>query len=364
MDAKRRRGIRRGADAALIALGLALLALPLADNVLGLDPFKAWTENRTPAPFPELRLDSASLRSLSARLKAYYDDHFGFRGSMLRLHALAKTRLLGLSPSRRVVLGKDGWLFYADEGSIESHRRARPFEHDELERWRLALEGRRGRLAARGIRYLLVIAPDKHTIYPEFMPDRLVPVRAVSRLDQLVEHLRRASDMEIVDPRALLIEAKARERVYHCTDSHWNDRGSFLVAEEVIRRLGLPGVALCGKDAYARATTVRPGQDLACMVGLPDLMGEVSLDLVPAAPRAPRPERPRAILLGDSFAPRLEPFLGDHLRIESALWQTAIEPSLGPSEGPAAVIEVIAERKLTSPENIPTADIFRVAAAR
>ena len=37
---------------------------------------------------------------------------------------------------QRVLLGKDGWLFFADERSVESHRRVQPFSAVELAQWR------------------------------------------------------------------------------------------------------------------------------------------------------------------------------------------------------------------------------------
>jgi len=48
-------------------------------------------------------------------------------------------------------------------------------------------------------------------------------VRAVTRLDQLVAHLRAHSNVAVVDPRDALRTAKAGGILYLRTDTHWND---------------------------------------------------------------------------------------------------------------------------------------------
>src|SRR5690606_26345033 len=105
---------------------------------------------------------------------------------------------------------------------VEDYRCTDPFTREELDGWRRVLEERRDWLAARGIRYTLVFAPNAQTIYGEYLPQSMNRVRDESRLDQLIKHMRGPYGVEIIDLRAPLIAAKSQMRTYHRTDTHWN----------------------------------------------------------------------------------------------------------------------------------------------
>src|SRR5207249_4855988 len=130
-------------------------------------------------------------------------------------------------PTPSVILGRSGWLFFAGDEALASYRAVQPFTEVELAAWQRRIETRRDWLAERGICYLVVIAPNKETIYPEFMPESLNRVRPVTRLDQLVAHLRAHSSVAVVDPRDALRTAKAGGILYLRTDTHWNDVGAW-----------------------------------------------------------------------------------------------------------------------------------------
>ena len=131
----------------------------------------------SPRPVPDDRAARLVAREFPRRFERYWNDSFAFRRHLIRWHSLAKLRL-GVSPSPKALLGQDGYLFYAAEQSVDYFRAVKPFTPSELARWRDDLESRRAWLAERGIRYLVVVAPNKETIYPEFMPPEIRPVRA------------------------------------------------------------------------------------------------------------------------------------------------------------------------------------------
>src|SRR5690606_552685 len=95
------------------------------------------------------------------------------------------------------------------------------------EAWRQTLQDTYDWLTARGIAYLFVVPPDKHQVYPEEMPDS-IRRNGHSRIDQLVHHLAAHTTVPVLDLRPALHEAKMQERVYHMTDTHWNDRGAYV----------------------------------------------------------------------------------------------------------------------------------------
>ena len=84
-----------------------------------------------------------------------------------------------------------------------------PFAAKDLDAWTRVLEERRDWLAARGIAYLFVVAPNANTIYPEYMPDRIRKASFRSRLDQLIDHLKANGFFNLVDLRPALRKAKS-----------------------------------------------------------------------------------------------------------------------------------------------------------
>ena len=69
-----------------------------------------------------------------------------------------------------VTLGADGWLYLASDAAVSSFRATRPFTPGQLEGYRQTIEAQARLVGLRGIPYVLVIPPNKDTIYPEFVP--------------------------------------------------------------------------------------------------------------------------------------------------------------------------------------------------
>lgn len=353
----------------LIGVFIAVIALPLIGRALPLDTAFALAENRQPAPFPAIALKGWMLVSFPRRFERYWNDSFGFRQALIRWHSLGKIAL-GVSPSPKALIGKEGFLFYTHERSLEYFRGVAPFTPADLSQWQRSLEAREAWLRARGIRFLVVVAPNKETIYPEFMPDIYRPLRADSRLDQLLEHLRRSrSSVDILDLREPLRRAKRDVRIYHRTDTHWNDVGAYVAYGEIMRRLApwFPGDRFEPLPAD-RVVRTAAGGDLAKVLALEDRYPEERIDLTPRAPRrahrvplsvpaaVPNPEDfsafecagcgPRAIMYQDSFNTNLAPFLSEHFSRIVYGGGSRLSEELFDRERPAVFIHEIVERAL------------------
>lgn len=370
--------LRTLADLCLAILFLGLLALPALGYLSGIAPPTHETENRPLASLPAWRWTRSVLNEFPGRFEAFFNDHFGYRETLL--HGLNRVRVdwLKTSPSDHVVIGKRNWLFYTIEPVGGDYPTARPFTPEELERWRRLLEARRAWLADRGIAYLFVVAPDKQTVYPEKLPPSVRRRRqGPSRLDQLVDYLNAHSDFPILDLREPLRQAKEKERVYARTDSHWNGRGAYVGYRQIVDALAprFAGMAPWPPAAFEEVARPTPGGDLARMLGLDELLPEFDLSLRPQLPghvrrmdvgihlpRHPSWEQPfalersdtplpRAVLFHDSFAANMIPFLGEHFQRLFCLFQEPgeFDRALVSREKPDVVIQEIVERKLMLP---------------
>src|SRR5262249_27317551 len=131
----------------------------------------------------------------------------------------------------RVAVGREGWLFfpqYWDRKYGASDCRALAEEVRSL-------AGRLDRLAAHasahGVTILAAIAPDKETVYPEYMPQ---PVAVRCDLYAELWAALGGKRMRTADLRGALEASKAKEQVYFRTDSHWNPVGGWLAARTLL----------------------------------------------------------------------------------------------------------------------------------
>jgi hypothetical protein len=324
----------RGWDNALITVFVTAITLPLAGLLLQFDAGIKLQENRTLATRPEFKLERAALAEFPARFETYFNDQFGFRRRLIHWLNIGKVLGLGVSSSPKVVLGRDGWLFYG----------------------------------------VVVVAPNKSTIYPEFMPAALNRVNPRSRLDQLMDHLGKHSNLTVIDLRSPLLEAKERRQVYYRTDTHWNNQGAYSGYEQIMNIIArsLPRIKTMPRTDFQEVAVLLPGRDLAAMLGLEDVYQENFVELVHVGPwkarqveggipgEGPRvlgikprhafehPDAglPREVMFRDSFASWLIPFLSEHFSRIVFSWEYSFDRGLVEREHPDVVIQEMVERTL------------------
>lgn len=319
------------AKTSMIAIFILLLWLPTMDLAFRWDKTPEVNEKRALAPFPSFSRSLAGARSFIAGLEAYFNDHFGFRKRLIYWDQRWKRVWFGESPVSNVIIGQKGWLYYSDRLGAMDLRTKSFFSPGELQDWKSLLEGRRDWLARRGIPYIFVIAPDKQTIYPEYLPEWERTVGSMTKLDQFVAYMKTNSTVEILDLRPALLRAKAIRRTYQYTDSHWSEYGDFVACQELVQllRRQLPNVPSLSLEFFDMKTTVKKGGNLAYMLAALDTMPEKDyVSLLPRAPLKPlldtrdtknsrivqcveNPDcKGRMVIFGDSFAEGWFPFIG------------------------------------------------------
>ena len=177
----------------LVLLFVAVIALPLAVNLAGIDGADAGAENRELAAFPAIDGSLASIATFPTGFSGWFDDHFGLRSRLVRWYGESRLFVLRGSPSSAVVPGGHGWLFYGDDKAIEDYANVEPMTDAALANWRAAILAARDWLSARHIAYVFTITPDKHVIYGDEMPATIVRLGEQSRADQLFTALDRKS---------------------------------------------------------------------------------------------------------------------------------------------------------------------------
>lgn len=230
------------ADLGLAAAFILIISLPMANQWLRFAHDIESSEKRALAERPDFKL--AYLTVFPRLYEPYFNDHFPFRNQLVRWNSLLRVKLLRTSPSRLVLIGRQGWWYLRqnalDPGTgLDDYLGLTPFSAEEVASLLRRLQAQNDWCRARGIQLVFVLCPNKPWIYPEYLPRGYRRLAAPSRLDQLLEQARLRSSLRIVDCRPALLAAKQRHPVFLQKDVHWNSFGAFtgytLVARELQR---------------------------------------------------------------------------------------------------------------------------------
>jgi len=266
---------------AVAAVLVASLWIPTVDNLFNIAPWLTGNESSQLSKLPELRANLKSAAEFQKKYVKFFLDDFGFRNALIRWNSLLRLEFLRVKRFPKVLVGKDDWLYLIkdDDGNnvLDYYRVTRPFASErEVAEWAHPLLEMKKQCDRRGIRLLVVFAPMKTRVYPEYMPDNLEPLRSVTRLDQVKAYLGKGSGVDFIDLGPAVLEAKKLHRVYFKHDVHWNTYGAFYGYRAMMEELGRGNPALkpLAIDAYAIEPRVFPGGDLAGMLGLKDRFEE------------------------------------------------------------------------------------------
>jgi len=381
---ERHRVAARRADLLMVVGFFAILAYP--NLVFFRDPAAVKEmeriENRVLSPRPPVWRLWAAPADFTREFKSFLDDQFEGRDQLVTFNSLTRYKALNASVDVRVIPGKHGSLFYAGEAVVPprdfgheaaKYRGVLKMSDHRLQRIREILTARKRWAEGMGAKFFFVIAPDKSTTYPELLPDWLDKGEGPTITDKLVDYLRSTSDIDLIDLRPPLQEAKRGGKpLFFMRDTHWNDEGAFVGYQEITQRLvkDFPAIKPLGPDDVVRKSQRRQGGDLAMMLHLQGAFWEPSPCVWVKSPRAsvapfrynatpisswsappisyeaPDPSLPKALIYHDSFMDRLMPQLVENFQSTIFIRDHRIVGSTIEGYRPDVVIHECVERNL------------------
>lgn len=165
----------------------------------------------------------------------WFSHSFAFRSQLITWDSALKARLLGTSSQSQVVLGQQDWLFYRE--TLDDYTGA-----DQLTNRQAFCAARSLRLAedyvrAQGGAFLFTIAPNKASLYPDYLPENLAPAA-----EGYPAPLWEALTAQQVTCADLFAPFRTQEEIlYFQGDSHWTNRGAAFAHDVLAEALGLPG---------------------------------------------------------------------------------------------------------------------------
>ncbi len=287
----------------------------------------------------------------------WFADRIGLRLPLMWIGAHLNVGLLQRSTDRRVRIGRDRWLFWTGDSlstvSMADFRGRLRFSADEVATAERRLIDIRDGLAACGAHGIVVVAPDKQSIYGEYLDD--APVRPKTRLDDLLQRLDPQARAMMLDLRRPLRAAKAANSempLYFKTDTHWNELGAFYGYQAIITALAkvmpIANLSLASLDDFT--VKIRPfhGGDLASsMLLAPGLFPDIQTVLTRKSARI-HTATGRLVMVSDSFSTLLTPYFAPHfadvVKLKASFGDA--DPKQIVRLHPTAVILEIVERAL------------------
>ncbi|MEA2418816.1 MAG: alginate O-acetyltransferase complex protein AlgJ [Thermoleophilaceae bacterium] len=270
-----------------------------------------------------------------------------------------------------VFAGLHGWSFLQADLDRNCHRPVAVAT--ALRRWQALVDA----IRASGRRVVLLLAPEKSTIYPELLgPHAINGACALRRKADLWSAIEVVHEPDLVGLRRPLLARKraSDEQLYLSVDSHWNDLGAIELAtralehvggrarirfDELVRGHGRYASDLSrftGETAYATTPTLRierRGAEDPFVHALRN--GAKAVSTVPAT-HAPM-IRGTALFLGDSFGDAPLAMLRHYAnRLVSANWQGKVDLVTLVKHADTVILEAVERSFLTLPSGLPRSE--------
>jgi hypothetical protein len=199
-----------------------------------------------------------------------FKSKYGMRESYLQSHNDIKYTFLNESAiPKKVVVGEEGW-FYIGNGSSNSiyeTLKATTFNHQEKEKVLDNFRTNQLWLDSMGISYFTCVAPNKMSVYPEFYYSG--KLEGNSKFEDLRQYLSE-NNWDLIDLKSKILEKKDSLRLYHKTDTHWNDDGAYLGYLQLIESLHVKfsKILPVKLSEFKKVEMDSVGMDLSFMLGL------------------------------------------------------------------------------------------------
>ena len=227
-------------------------------------------ENRVEAEAPNFNL--STIKTYPSEYESYFNDRVPFRSQLIETNSIINFYIFKQSPVSRVILGKSGWLFYnpngTDEDPIADYTGTNYLTKSELSEYATNLISVRDKLLSQGKEFVIMVAPNKATIYGEEYLGGTYKKADKTKADLLVDFLKENTDLNIIYPKDKLLAAKKElpnEIIYHKTDTHWNSLGAYIGTKSLLSAVN---ITLPDLDKLDIVESIRGSGDLANMSAL------------------------------------------------------------------------------------------------
>ncbi len=212
--------------------------LLLTSQVYGLvlKPSSGLKEKRFPAEAPSYKADKLLKSRYYRRLSAFLNDRYPYRSPLIRAKNWVDYYIFSTSPSEKVLIGRDGWLYL--HSGVKSYLRRDCEKKEQAENLARVLKKMEVKLESAGKKFYFIVAPNKATIYPEYVGFK-VPQSSCSKsfYELFLQALEKYPLRGFIRLDRLLLQSKKGSPLYFRTGTHWNSHGSAIASKAILERL-------------------------------------------------------------------------------------------------------------------------------
>jgi len=195
----------------------------------------AAAEGRELAPFPSWKTEDGSFNSaFFMDFDAWLTDRFTGRQQLISANAWIREHVFATG-SDQVIVGRDGFLFYAD--TVPDYTGEGRLSDEEIAAVADALLALSDYAAEKGARLIVAVAPNKNTVYGDRMPAVYAPSGEASNMTRLHAALGERGVL-YTDLRDALTDDGTL--LYHKRDTHWNGMGALRAYDAILDTAGIP----------------------------------------------------------------------------------------------------------------------------
>ncbi len=352
---------------------VSMLLFPAIDSIFHFVPLEKNNENRALKKIP--KLDIKKLDLFPGGYDSYYSDNFDLRNQFVRFNSSMKLKVFNRPPVEgKAFFGHDGWMFI-EKHQMDTYHGKSLVNDEELFRYNEIFKYRQNFLDSIGCKYYLVIAPTKASVYPEYLPFSKRKNNQKTLTDQIISLMDTVMDFTVVDLRQPLRNAKGGTRLYHKTDNHWNEFGSYIAYDTIIGAISqdFPNIRTNDISLFKIDSTEIPGLALTNMMGIYEGFTENKITCkpnfervshsgikrdYPVMPNFPylsdyekvyttnNDSFPKMLMIRESFAGTIIPFISEHFSESVYIydsWDHEFNEEIVLSQKPDIYIQLVLE---------------------
>ncbi len=216
-----------------------LLALPTITMPFFSSQTESAGENRVLSAMPSIRNEDGTINyNYANQLGSWYGDHFGLRSAFVTAYGAITRTLLGTSAQQDVICGKENWLYYTE--TLDDTIGNATLSEIDLQHLSTTLSMISEYADTQGAKLIFAVAPNKASIYPQYLPSRYLSRDSQNNLDLLHSALT-DTNVLVCDLRSVLTKRAAEDPalLYHKLDTHWNGYGAMTGYSALMQTAGL-----------------------------------------------------------------------------------------------------------------------------
>jgi hypothetical protein len=193
-----------------------------------------------PSLLVEGKVNLKLLDTLPRQIDAYVSDRFAFRNRLMTFTTMVNFFVLGKSHDKKLLVGKDRWLFYIDKSlgdEFANFKKSNLFDETQMQAFLKQVQLTNDFCERNNITFIFLIVPTTSSVYPEKYP--FPRPEGMSRADQVLAALPENIRLKTIWPLDYFLAKKDAypSPMYYNNGLHWNKLGAYYAYELLHQKL-------------------------------------------------------------------------------------------------------------------------------